>query len=125
MPENNQRQELKQALEAEKTRLEKSLAGFATRDKKDPENWGVKYPDMTSRGISKEDLTDENADEVEEFDALLETEDALEDRLREVNRALQKIDTDKYGLCEKCSEPIPMERLSANPAARFDIKHSG
>lgn len=124
MLEDNQRQELKQALEAEKSRLEKNLASFAKRDPKDKENWEVKYPNLTDQGPSKEDLSDENADEVEEFDALLETEDALEDRLREVHRALQKIDTEKFGLCEKCGEPISEERLSANPAARFDIKHS-
>ena len=27
-----------------------------------------------------------------------------------------------YGLCEKCGQPIPPERLEANPAARFCLK---
>ena len=123
--DSQEKENLKNALVTEKARLEKSLAAFAERDPKDRENWSVRYPDLTDKGTSKEDLPDENADEVEEFDALLETEDALEGRLRDVNHALQKIDTEKYGLCETCGTPIPPERLKANPAARFDIKHSG
>ncbi len=38
--------------------------------------------------------------------------------LRDVNDALRRIKTGKYGLDEKSGKPIPLNRLLANPAAR-------
>ena len=44
---------------------------------------------------------------------------ALIDRLRgqlgEVERALKKIEDGTYGLCERCGQPISIERLEALP----------
>jgi RNA polymerase-binding transcription factor DksA len=47
--------------------------------------------------------------------------DQLEDRLIDVERALSKIATDTYGICEVSGESIETERLLANPAARTNI----
>ena len=41
-----------------------------------------------------------------------------ENELREIEHALAKIKNGTYGLCEKSFEPIPLERLRANPIAR-------
>ncbi len=38
--------------------------------------------------------------------------------LKDVNDALKKIETGKYGIDEETGKPIPKERLMANPAAR-------
>jgi len=38
--------------------------------------------------------------------------------LRDVNDALRRIETGRYGLDEKSGKPIPLNRLLANPAAR-------
>lgn len=114
---------LKKALDAEKARLEKSLAGIARRDKKDASNWDVNFPQMGEGQDASSSMMEESADEVEEYETLLETEDALESRLRDVNRALDKMRDGAYGACENCSQPIPEERLRANPAARFDMEH--
>lgn len=38
-------------------------------------------------------------------------------RLDEIEKALKRIKTGKYGLCEKCSRMIDTERLAANPTA--------
>jgi len=46
------------------------------------------------------------------------------DQLREVNRALAKLDEGAYGRCEKCGEEIAEPRLEAMPAARFCINHA-
>lgn len=47
----------------------------------------------------------------------------LESELGEVERALEKLDTGGYGLCEICASPIGADRLDALPAARFCLAH--
>ncbi|MEN9852315.1 MAG: hypothetical protein RI996_258 [Candidatus Parcubacteria bacterium] len=47
--------------------------------------------------------------------------DQLENRLMDVERALDKISAGTYGTCEVSGEPIELERLEANPAARTNI----
>ena len=42
---------------------------------------------------------------------------ALRANLRWVDRALGKMDRGGYGLCERCGNPIPAERLEALPWA--------
>jgi DnaK suppressor protein len=42
-------------------------------------------------------------------------------RLADVDIALEKITHHRYGRCERCSEPISFERLMARPAARTCI----
>ena len=48
----------------------------------------------------------------------------LRAELDEVERALAKLDTGTYGLCEACGEAIAPARLEAMPAARFCINHA-
>jgi DnaK suppressor protein len=40
----------------------------------------------------------------------------------EIDRALAKIDLGTYGICEKCGEDIPEERLEALPFAALCVK---
>ncbi|SFV61121.1 C4-type zinc finger protein, DksA/TraR family [hydrothermal vent metagenome] len=54
----------------------------------------------------------------EEDSALLEQQ---QHELGEVQHALEKIGDGTYGICEKTLEPIPVERLKANPAARYKV----
>ena len=44
--------------------------------------------------------------------------DKQEEELKEIYHALAKIKNGTYGICEKTSKPIPVERLKANPIAR-------
>jgi DnaK suppressor protein len=46
---------------------------------------------------------------------------SLLDALGDVDRALGKLDSDGYGLCESCSQPIAEARLQAMPTARMCI----
>jgi len=41
--------------------------------------------------------------------------------LHEVEHALEKMGTDRYGICESCSQPIATARLEARPEARLCI----
>ena|SRR5690625_1103445 len=45
-----------------------------------------------------------------------------EDKLKEVKDALSKIKNGTYGVSEKSGEPIPIERLEAQPTARNRIE---
>jgi RNA polymerase-binding protein DksA len=44
--------------------------------------------------------------------------------LRELNRALAKIQDGTYGICEGTAKPISQPRLEAQPWARFSIEHA-
>jgi DnaK suppressor protein len=48
---------------------------------------------------------------------LLSVMKALRANLRWVNRALTKMELQTYGVCERCGNPIPLERLEALPWA--------
>src|ERR1700748_1076779 len=41
--------------------------------------------------------------------------------LREINDALHRIDTDQYGICLECEEPISAKRLHAVPWAKYCV----
>jgi DnaK suppressor protein len=44
-----------------------------------------------------------------------------EAELKEINEALDKIESGEYGVCEMCDEEIAVERLKAKPFAKFCI----
>lgn len=45
----------------------------------------------------------------------------LADRILQVERALERLDEGGYGWCEKCGNPIPVERLAAFPSATLCV----
>ncbi len=47
----------------------------------------------------------------------------LSDLLREVDSALERMDSGTYGRCETCHDPIEPERLLADPLVRFCLDH--
>jgi DnaK suppressor protein len=42
--------------------------------------------------------------------------------LREISGALHRMQTDQYGTCMECEEPISVKRLDAVPWARYCVK---
>jgi len=42
--------------------------------------------------------------------------------VEEIDKALEKIQVGTYGVCEKCGENIPKERLKALPYAALCVK---
>jgi len=42
--------------------------------------------------------------------------------LREISDALHRIDSEIYGICMECEEPISPKRLEAVPWARYCVK---
>ena len=42
-------------------------------------------------------------------------------RLRELDEALDRIDSGMYGTCEECGGPIGLKRLEVNPVAKYCV----
>jgi DnaK suppressor protein len=42
--------------------------------------------------------------------------------LEKIDRALQKIETSEFGVCEECGEPISVKRLEARPETTLCIR---
>ena len=112
---------LKEKLEGERNQIEKNLENFAEKDDKLEGDWDTKFPKWDGGGGSSGSL-EIAADEVEEYSTLLSLEHVLENRLKNINTALEKIKKGKYGICEKCDKEIPAERLKVYPEAKFCIK---
>jgi RNA polymerase-binding protein DksA len=43
--------------------------------------------------------------------------DAAREQLTAIEAALHRLETDTYGICERCGQPIGDDRLAARPAA--------
>ena len=108
--------EIKEKLEKEKVSTEDQLQSFAKKDKKLAGDWETRFPKFNGGNLEEE------ADEVEEYEALLPIEFILENKLKDINLALEKIKKRKYGKCEKCGKEISRERLEVCPEARFCLK---
>lgn len=104
-------EEMKQRLLKEKDSLEKDLSRFARPLEKEGEYETI-----------QEDLgtdMDDSATETEINNNNKSLEQSLESNLKDVLDALDKIDTQRYGLCEQTGREIPEDRLRALPAARI------
>lgn len=114
-------QKLKQKLEQEKEIIEKELKRFAKKDEKLKGDWDTRFPKFDGGEVGGAAL-EKAADEVEEYEALLPLEHNLETKLQDINLALEKIEKNKYGKCEKCQKEISEKRLEVYPEARFCLK---
>ena len=63
----------------------------------------------------------EQATENENNEVLIGLKLEAENELKQIAGALLKIDSDEYGLCEQCGNPIAEERLVALPYANACI----
>ena len=68
---------------------------------------------------------DEVAESFSEFEDRTAILKQLEIRFNEIKGALERIEQDKFGVCETGGEPIEEARLEANPAARTCKAHMG
>lgn len=105
--------ELRDTLIAEKATLEAELSEHGRKVDGDWQGTAV--------GGKESDDTDK-ADTMEELAINVPLVETLEARLNEVVDALAKMKTGTYGTDENSGEPIPIERLRANPAARTKVQ---
>lgn len=104
----------------EKDRIEKELSKIARRNPQDPDDWQTKPENLNVMTSDPAELADV-FEEAQNKEAL---EKELEERLNKVGAALERIENEKYGTCETCSEKIEEARLVADPAAITCIEHS-
>lgn len=102
--------EMKNKLLEEKDRIEKELSQIGTRDPNDPSNFNINVPEY---GTSEED----NASEVATYTDNLSIEQALEESLRDIGGALDRIEKNQYGTCKYCGQEIAEKRLRARPVS--------
>lgn len=74
-------------------------------------------PDSDDAAIDVERNFADSAHSTAERARLLSVMKALRANQRWVNRALTKMDLGTYGTCERCGDPIPIERLETLPWA--------
>lgn len=110
--------ELQQKLEKQRDTIKEELESFAKEDPNLEGDYDTIFPQFEAHPTSQE----ENADEVEAYNASLPVEHSLELRLKKINQALEKIKKGTYGICEKCKKNISQERLKASPEAKTCVK---
>ncbi len=109
----------KNKLEEEKRLLEEELGTLGIQDPKTGD-WGAILP-----RVDNSDLSDPNdmADRDEDFTITANTLGELEIRYNNIIKALGKIETGTFGICEISGTTIEEDRLQANPAARTCKAH--
>ena len=99
---------IKEKLLRKKETLENELHVFAKRNKNIKDDFKTIFPDFG-------DKDDENAAEVAAYSDNLSFEQNLEVTLRDVNKALERIEKGEYGICHYCGKVIDKERLLIRP----------
>ena len=107
--------ELRGELEAQRENLRREIAELGGN------------PDADEAEIDVERGFADSAHSTAERARLLSVMKALRANLRWVGRALTKMDLGTYGACERCGQPIGLERLEALPWAILciDCKRAG
>ncbi|MEW5805446.1 MAG: TraR/DksA C4-type zinc finger protein [Patescibacteria group bacterium] len=107
-----QKQELKKLLLDEKQRIEKELHSFTIENPSSPGGHETVFF-QKEKEINPED----QAAQEERYLRMRSLEQIFEQRLEEINQALERLDSDDFGVCQNCRKQIPWERLKLNPAA--------
>jgi DnaK suppressor protein len=104
----------KKKLIDKKAEIEKQLGAFAKKTGKIKDDYETVFEHI---GDSEE----ENADEVTNYEDNLAIEHSLEENLREIDAALDRIENGTYGICTDCNKLMTIERLEAMPEATLCI----
>lgn len=108
-------EEMKTAVLAEKSRLEKELEAFAKRSEHDSSDFETSFSEFG-------DELDANSHEIEEYTVNKPLELALENSLRDANKALDRIKKGQYGVCKYCKKQIEEKRLRARPTSNSCVE---
>jgi DnaK suppressor protein len=98
--------QIRAKLEAEKKRLLEELAQNAKETAMEDRREGSPFGKR-----------EEEANESMELEKRLALDSRLNNLVNEVERALQKLDSGKYGICDNCGKPIDPARMEALPQA--------
>jgi len=109
----------KNKLLEEKDVLESELAGIARINPNNPKDWEPTPGDLNIPKSDKNDM----GDAMEEYEGRMAVEVELENRLSNITKALEKIESGTYGTCKVDGGQIEIDRLEANPAAETCKAH--
>ena len=104
-------------LKAERERLE-SLLGTTELDSIDDASQREALGELSTLDQHPADMGTETF----EIEKDLSIRESVEAQIDDVDRALRKLDSGQFGLCESCGKPIPQARLQAKPAPRYCLK---
>lgn len=104
-------------LEAERERL------IGLRDGHTSQHLDQSLEDSTSELTSFDQHPGDVASDTAEREKDLSVREHIQAQLQEVDAAFERLDEGRYGICEGTGEPIPDERLEAEPAARYTVAH--
>ena len=102
--------QIKKDLLEKKAQVEADLQSFTQKDEHEKDEHRTKFPQYGNKN-------DENAQEISDYSTNLATEKVLEDSLRDINNALDRIEKGTYGTCKYCKNDIGEKRLLARPVA--------
>ena len=102
----------------EKALLEEQLGTIAKQSPENPSDWNAVTDEVESEPSADKN---DRADAIEDLEENTSITNELEARLKDVNDALERIESGTYGKDETTGEEIPADRLEANPAARTNI----
>jgi len=111
--------ELRHQLEEELEVVTRELGRIGRINPDNPGDWEAVPQKMDIQEADR----NEAADRIEGYEENTAMLKELEIRYNNIKLALKKLDDGVYGMCETGNEPIRIERLRANPAARTCIKH--
>lgn len=100
---------IRDTLLAEKARLEEELSEISKKS--------AGHPDREASFPEFGDEEDDNVKEIEAFTVNKPLEISLENSLRDVSKALQRLNEGTYGICKYCDKPIDEKRLIARPTS--------
>ncbi|TSC74494.1 MAG: DnaK suppressor protein [Parcubacteria group bacterium Gr01-1014_44] len=112
--DKTEQEKLLKSLQEEEKLILSELNDIARKNPKVEGDFNVPF-------INEGDSLDENAREITEFERTKAVADNLEERLKGIRVAIEKLKEGSYGVCEKCSVAISGERLKAVQAARLCI----
>jgi len=104
-------------LEKKQTELKEQLSSIVTKDRQSTE-FDADFPDFG-------DKEDDNAAEVAVYQGNISMEEDIKFSLERIKKALEIIQQGKYGICDRCGEPIAEQRLIVFPQATacMNCKH--
>lgn len=108
-------EKIKKDLLVRKEQIEKELSSFTKEDKFIKDNYRSEFPDYG-------DKEDENAEEIAQYTDNLSIEFSLEKTLRDIKKALERIESGTYGKCAYCGKEIAEERLMARPTSNACVE---
>jgi DnaK suppressor protein len=104
------REELIETLRRERDRLHRSVRALTAAERALSESQGAESDGAGAAGDVASDLAEQDLDSM--------LEEGERRRLGEVEAALDRLSTGRYGICETCQGPIASRRLFALPWAR-------